>query len=58
MIYIIIFLTLVIIFLEVKLRKDLQCYDKEFQELKNSIKENRNRILANKEKLDKIKDNG
>lgn len=58
MIYIIIFLTLVIIFLEVKLRKDLQCYDKEFENLKNSIKENRNRILANKEKLDKIKDNG
>lgn len=58
MIYIIIFLTLVIIFLEVKLRKDLQCYDKEFENLKNSIKENRDRILANKEKLDKIKDNG
>lgn len=58
MIYIIIFLTLVIIFLEVKLRKDLQCYDKEFQELKNSIKENRDRILVNKEKLDKIKNNG
>lgn len=58
MIYIIIFLTLVIIFLEVKLRKDLQCYDKEFENLKNSIKENRDRILVNKEKLDKIKDNG
>ena len=53
MIYIIIFLTLVIIFLEVKLRKDLQCYDKEFQELKNSIKENRDRILVNKEKFNK-----
>lgn len=58
MIYIIIFLTLVIIFLEVKLRKDLQCYDKEFENLKNSIKENRDRILVNKEKLDKIKNNG
>lgn len=58
MIYIIIFLIIVIIFLEVKLKKDLQCYDKEFENLKNSIKENRNRILANKEKLDKIKDNG
>lgn len=46
----------VVFFLELKLGKEVQRMDKEFEELKNLIRENRDKILRNREIIDKLQD--